>query len=116
MWPMAHGGLALATSLAAAFNVSLLFAILVKRLGGFPAAALLDSLARISLASIVMGVFLFFLKDLGTWEHGLTSTNGLVLAGCVFGGLVIYGVVSYLAGSRELRSVLSLLRETLKKR
>ncbi len=35
MGPMAHGGLAHATSLAAAFNVSVLFAILVKRLGVF---------------------------------------------------------------------------------
>jgi putative peptidoglycan lipid II flippase len=116
MRPMAHGGLALATSLAAAFNVLLLFAILVKRLGGFPASDLLDSLARISLASLVMGVFLFFMKAAGTWEHGLTFHDGLVLASCVFGGLGVYGVASYLAGSKELRSFLQLLRETLKKR
>lgn len=115
MGPMAHGGLALATSLAAAVNVSVLFAILVKRLGGFPAADLLDSLAKISLASLVMGVFLFFLKDLGAWDHGLTLKSGFVLTGCIFGGLVVYAVASYLSGSRELRSVLSLMRETLKK-
>ena len=36
MGPMKQGGLALATSLAAAFNVAFLFAILIRRLGQFP--------------------------------------------------------------------------------
>ena len=115
MGPMAQGGLALATSLAAAFNVLLLFAILAKRLGGFPTADLLNSLAKTALASFVMGGFLFFSRSSGMWELGLTSKNGLVLAGCVFGGLVVYVMASYLLGARELRSVFSLLREMLKK-
>ncbi|MBI4964858.1 MAG: murein biosynthesis integral membrane protein MurJ [Desulfomonile tiedjei] len=110
MGPMAQGGLALATSLAAAFNLLLLFAILAKRLGGFPSADLLDSLARTSVASLLMGGFLFYSRSFGTWEQGLNFVNGPVLAGCIIGGLVIYGAASYLLGGRELKAMFSLLK------
>lgn len=109
MGPMAHGGLALATSIAAAFNVLLLFAILTRRLGGFPTSALVSSLARITLASLIMGLCLVYGRTLGAWEVGLTPTNGLVLSGCIVGGFLIFTVAAYLLRCGELRSMLAMV-------
>jgi len=109
MGPMKQGGLALATSLAAAVNVVILFFILVKRLGGFPSLDFLDSLLRISAASLVMGVFLLWASSMGDWTLGLTAANLLVLSGCVLGGLVVFGVSAWALRCRELKSLLRLI-------
>jgi putative peptidoglycan lipid II flippase len=110
MGPMAQGGLALATSLAAAFNVVALFVVLVRRLGGFPSADLLNSLLRISAASLVMGALLVWGSSIGDWPLGLTKLNGLVLSACVLGGLATFAASSWLFGCRELRSLMNLIK------
>lgn len=114
MGPMKQGGLALATSLAAAFNVAFLFAILIRRLGQFPTAEFADSIARISLASLIMAIPLLYGSTLGDWERGFTTTNGLVLAGCIMVGLVVFAAAAYLLRCKEMRSLLSLLRDRKK--
>jgi len=110
MGPMAQGGLALATSLASAFNVLLLFAILYRRVGGFPFNELLMSLARITAASLLMALLLLYGRVLGEWSQGLTFLNGLVLAVCVLGGIVLFAVAAYVMRCPELSSILSLVR------
>ncbi len=109
MRPMAQGGLALATSLAAAFNVVALFVVLVRRLGGFPSVDLLTSLLKISAASLVMGALLLWGRSIGDWPLGLTRLNGLVLSACVLGGLVTFAVSSWFFRCRELRSLMNLI-------
>jgi putative peptidoglycan lipid II flippase len=109
MGPMAQGGLALATSVAAGFNVLVLFFILVRRLGQFPMRDLATSLAKICAASAVMGFFLMFVRDYGHWQVGLTPSNGMVLAACVLGGLVIFAAAALLLGCKELRSLVDVV-------
>jgi putative peptidoglycan lipid II flippase len=113
MGPMAHGGLALATSLAAAFNVLLLFAILVGRLGGFPTREFAVSLAKIGLASALMGIYLVWVRHLGDWSLGLHARNGLILCACIGGGLVVFSVAAYLLRCPELRSIINIVRTKL---
>ncbi|MBD3308588.1 murein biosynthesis integral membrane protein MurJ [candidate division KSB3 bacterium] len=55
MIPLQHGGLALATSLSAYFNLLLLVWVLRKRLGKIGWRRILRSLGKVTLASIVMG-------------------------------------------------------------
>ncbi len=110
MGPMKQGGLALATSLAAAFNLLVLFVILTKRLGGPPDGGLLAALIKLSVAAAIMGVFLAYTRTLGAWELGLTSRNLLCLLGSVVGGLVVFVVCAYLLRSREIASLVSFLR------
>jgi putative peptidoglycan lipid II flippase len=110
---MAHGGLALATSLAAAFNVLLLFAILVGRLGGFPTREFAVSLAKIGLASALMGIYLVWVRHLGDWSLGLHARNGLILCACIGGGLVVFSVAAYLLRCPELRSIINIVRTKL---
>ncbi len=110
MKSMAHGGLALATSLAAAFNVLILFTLLLRRLPSFPGGDLLFSLARILAASLIMGAPLVYVRTLSQWSEGLTVTNGLILAGCVLGGLILFLIACAVLRTPELKSLLALSR------
>jgi putative peptidoglycan lipid II flippase len=107
---MAHGGLALATSIAAAFNVVILFVILVKRLGGFPFGQFLDSMARIAVASAVMALPVAYLGGLGHWEMGLTPPNIGILAASLAAGMAVFALSAYLLRCPELRSILEIVR------
>lgn len=110
MGPMKQGGLALATSIAAAFNVLVLFFILTRRLGGPPDGGLLTSLIKLTVAALVMGVLLAYTSTLGVWESGLTPWNFLVLLGSMVGGLGVFVVSAHVLRSRELASLVSFLR------
>ncbi len=110
MRSMMHGGLALATSLAATFNLLLLCYLLSPRIGGFPLTQTLSSLARVGAASAVMGVFLCYTGSLADWTHGLTRWSSLVLAINVLGGMLVFLAAAYLVRSRELRAIISILR------
>jgi putative peptidoglycan lipid II flippase len=110
MGPMKQGGLALATSAAAAFNVTVLFVILVRRLGCFPSAEFLSSIVRISSASVIMGLFLLYGRSFGAWESALNPLNGLVLAGCVAGGMAVFGISAWIFRCKELQSLIWLAR------
>ncbi len=110
MGPMAQGGLALATSLAAAVNLSMLFVILVRRLGEFPSWEFASSMLKISAASAVMGAYLYFAMTVGHWERGFNKANAMALLVCVFGGLTVFTVVAYLLKCKELQSILTLIK------
>jgi putative peptidoglycan lipid II flippase len=110
MGPMAQGGLALATSLAAAFNVVFLFIILVRRLGGFPSDELFSSLMRITAAAAVMSGVLVYGRMLADWSGGLTPRTFGVLSGCIFGGMAAFALAAYLFRCRELQSLVTIAR------
>lgn len=112
MGPMAQGGLALATSLSAAFNVLVLFKLLGPRLGGFPAPGLGDSLVRIIAASLIMTGPLVWVRHVGKWSEGLTPMNALLLSGGVLGGMILFFVAAYVCKCRELRAILAMMRRT----
>ena len=108
MRSMAHGGLALATSIAAAFNVVILFVILVRRLGGFPFRQFLDSMVRIGAASVIMGPVVAYLEGLGDWGAGLTLHNAAMLTVSLAGGVAVFVASAYLLRCTELRSILEI--------
>jgi len=110
MGPMEQGGLALATSLAAACNVLILFVLLIRRIGGFPSADFVDSLARISVASSLMCIPLLYGRSLGEWSQGLNTHNLSVLSGCVTIGLIAFSVAAYLCRCREMKALWSVVR------
>lgn len=109
MGPMKQGGLALATSLAAAFNVGVLFAILIRRLGAFPLKIFALSLARVCVASAVMGIPLWYLETMGNWALGFTKLNGLILAAAILIGFATFALAAYVMKCREMHAMLELL-------
>lgn len=68
MWPLKIGGLALATSIAATSNFVMLYILLTRRIGDIGMKRILNSLWRIVMAGIIMGIFSYaaagFLKGL----------------------------------------------------
>ncbi|MDQ7782852.1 MAG: murein biosynthesis integral membrane protein MurJ [Desulfomonilaceae bacterium] len=110
MGPMKQGGLALATSIAAAFNLIVLFVILTRKLGGTPDGGLFTTLLKLIAASAVMGALLAYTRTLGAWESGLTAWNLTVLLGSMSAGFAVFVATAYLVRSRELGSLVRFLR------
>ncbi len=103
--PLAHGGLALATSIASFVAVIILFSVLRRRLGGLGGLEMWDSLWRVSLASTVMGVGVMALWNLLVDLYptpGFFLEAGL-LSVAVLAGMIIYVVVSHILGIPELK-------------
>ncbi|MDD5556825.1 MAG: murein biosynthesis integral membrane protein MurJ [bacterium] len=101
MGPLRHGGLALATSLAAAVNLSILLLLLRRRLGLLGLRRVARSLAKIVLATAVMAAvaWIVFLYAGRAWPGGETAAKALR----VFVPLLA-GVGGFLAAARAARA------------
>ncbi len=117
MGPLKHGGLALALSLASTLQLCMLIFLLRRRLGGIDGWAVMGSMAKSLLSSLVMGVPIYFIAakalvgDMGRDVFGLTA--GLLVIIAV--GLTIYVISAKVLGSRELASLMSALKVSRKK-
>ena len=101
MWPLKLGGLALATSISATFNMVVLYILLRKRIGDFGTSRIMDSFARVLASSVVMAVVLKVL---------LASFSGASVVGlftAIVGGIATFAVMSYLFGVREIKDLLA---------
>ncbi len=110
MGPMRHGGLAFATTIAAAFNFLSLFVILIRRIKWFEIGKFLTSILKISVASIVMGAFLIFIRTFGAWSHGLTGKNLLILSFSILAGMIIFAIFAHLFKCEQIKSIRSVLK------
>jgi len=110
MKPMAHGGMALATSLAAMLNLGILLAVLQRRLGGVDWRCIGASLARSIFSAAVMAV--------GVWasrvgcsrppsDHGAAGAG---LCASIAAGVLIYAAAAWAAGSAEVRDLWNHMR------
>jgi putative peptidoglycan lipid II flippase len=111
MFPLQHGGIALATSLASAVNVGMLWVILTRRIGPLLDRAFARSVGRTSLASLAMaaaigGIGLFF-----PWEtSGPFPDRARYLLLCVAAGAAVFFAAALLLKSPEMTTMLAALR------
>jgi putative peptidoglycan lipid II flippase len=99
--PLAHGGLALANTVATTLETLALLWLIRPRLGGLGGRLLLSTLGRSLAATLVMSaVLLWFTARWGDSSPWLVAGGGLVLGG------MIYGAVALLLGRGEIRSLL----------
>lgn len=101
--PLRHGGLALATSLASYLDLSLLYFIFRRRLGGVDEGRLVLSLARTTLAALGMGVACWWLAR--TFTLATTSSFPWLAAGVALtmtAGVGIYLGLAWLLRADEL--------------
>ncbi len=111
MNPLKHGGLALATSLAAGLNFALLVILLKRKLGRIGARKILLSFCRSLGASIAMGVVAYLICLGELWQtSGATLEKILHLLAAVLAGIFVYGEASYLLGSEEIHSALQIIK------
>jgi putative peptidoglycan lipid II flippase len=111
MRPLAHGGLALATSLASVLNLLLLVAALHRKLGGLNWRAIVRCLVRSLLSAGLMAPGVLGISRLmipGGAQPGWGLALGL--AASMAAGVAIYLSASLVLGSPEVRSLLTALR------
>ncbi|NOT45842.1 MAG: murein biosynthesis integral membrane protein MurJ [Acidobacteria bacterium] len=115
---MGYRGLALGTSVAALFNAATLMVLLRRRLDGIEGTRLLDSLTRIALASVAMGLAAAGAHATLTRLVPGTSlpAQGLQLGGTIGTALLVLAGASQLLRVREFGEGVALVRGRLARR
>jgi len=109
--PLAHGGLALATSLAAMVNISLLTWNLRKKIGRIDGGRILKSLLKIVPASVAMGAIGWWISGNPVWDKdGHTLAKAQLLIGGMAVSIVFYLVVMVILRSEELKFLWNMVR------
>ena len=114
MFPMKHSGLALATSIASAVNVVVLFVILQRKVGKFLKRDFYVSVSRTVLSSLIMGVaisaVIYFLR----WNsQGPFNERLFILIVSIVIGIVIYITSSYLLKSEEIAALIEITKRKI---
>ncbi len=99
--PLAHGGLALANSVATILEVLILLVILQRRLGDMDTRRIVLSVARIAVAALTMGATLVMF----TTVFAESSAILIAILGAAIGA-VVYFIVTFLLRSEEIAFVL----------
>lgn len=108
MWPLKVGGLALATSIAAICNFSMLFRMLQRRLGAFNKKEILRFLGKIITASLVMGGVCFYMSNgliSSCWNTCLLNRI-FYLLGITLSGMLVFFMMSIILKIDEMRKFL----------
>jgi len=100
VFPLAHAGLALATSLGAFFNAALLLRKLLKKNVYQPASGWLPFFIRVLLASAAMSLSLYYLVDARWWNAWSAGERVINLLKWIGIGMAIYTATLLLAGLR----------------
>ena len=114
MGPMAHAGLALATSIGSVLNFVLLFWMLRSRIGGIGGRSLATSVAKIATAAVVAGVAAWITARAVEGVMGLESLAArLAVVGAGFAAaLLVYVGMATILRVEELQRLLGRLRGT----
>ena len=117
MFPLKHGGLALATSIATAVNVGMLWVILNRRIGKLLDRTFYDSLGRTCLASLAMWGVVWLIGTVYPWNIAGPFDARLVhLLLCVAGGAVSFFGAALLLRSPEVTTAVGSIRRRLLRR
>jgi putative peptidoglycan lipid II flippase len=109
--PLQHGGLALANSLAAALNITLLTRRLRKKIGRMDGRRIFMSLLKIVPASVLMGVIGWWVARNPMWESpGNTLIKIQWLGGAMAVSVLFYVVAMWAMRSEELTFLWGMVR------
>lgn len=103
MGPLAHGGLALAASISAAFNLGMLAVSLRRKIGRMDGRRIVLSLIRIVPSSAAMASIGWWVSRDPVWEsNGALFYKLGLLSACLCGSIVLYLLLMWLLKSEEL--------------
>jgi putative peptidoglycan lipid II flippase len=115
MVPLKHAGLALANSLSAVLNFLLLLACLTKRVGSIDWSGILKSLAKVWVASLLMGLIVYRLSLFGKWgDTGPVLFDGLILGVSVVTGGFVFLAISLAIKTEEAFFLFSMMKRRVK--
>jgi putative peptidoglycan lipid II flippase len=100
IFPFAHTGLALATSIGALLNAALLLLRLLKEKVYQPVAGWRWFLLKVMIANGLMASGLYYFVDKTLWYHWTATERLLHLGFYILMGILIYGVSLFLLGFR----------------
>jgi putative peptidoglycan lipid II flippase len=116
MVPFKHGGLALATSLAAGVNFAFLIICLRRKIGSIGSTQIIRSFGQSLAASLVMGLAIYFISAGCSWEtSGLTTSKVFLLVGAIVAGTAIYGLIIYFLRNEEIKPILITILRKIKR-
>jgi len=114
MFPLKHGGLALATSIASMVNVGMLWVVLTRRIGRILDREFYRSVGKTTLAALAMWGTTLMIDGVYPWQpsgpFGVRLTH-LVL--CIFGGGGTFFAAAALLKSPEIITTMGALRQRL---
>ncbi|MHC1697866.1 MAG: murein biosynthesis integral membrane protein MurJ [Geobacteraceae bacterium] len=116
MGPLLHGGLALATTLSAFFNMLLLLYYLRKKIGPFGGRKIVYSGLKILLATMPMSFVVYFCIQTINWSiQGQKLLKGGILSLAILAGIAVFLLFAHLLRCEETKRVSEILRRKLKK-
>lgn len=113
---LAHGGLALATSIAAIVYVSFILFLLHRKLQGINGRELIHTLVKIVAAGFTMGIVMEYIKRIflypmgGSWITQLTYVGGLSIL-----GFLSYIIMSVILKIEEVHMIYQLIKGEFEK-
>jgi len=110
--PLEHGGLALALSLASTMQMVILILLLRRRIGGIDGKAVLGSMTKSFLSSMIMAIGIYWLsfKFLAVTVTGTIASLAFGVLLVMGAGILIYLLSARLLGCTELTSVVNVVR------
>ena len=114
---LAHGGLALATSISTTIATLVLLYGLKKKIGSLGTVEWIKCGLKSVLASIVMGIVAYFIYHGLYGILGVSKLNNLIALAIAAGiGALIYGVLCYMLGIKEIKDLVGKGIDRFKKR
>lgn len=110
MGPLKHGGLALATSISALVNVTLLIHFLRKRMGLIGGRKILFSTLKVTLASVLMGILIFYFNAEFFDPMGPLGMKVFILTIEIALGVGVFCLISYFLKNEELAFIGKLIK------
>lgn len=109
--PLGVGGPPLATTVAAFFNLALLWWIFSRRWGGLPGRELLSSLGRSAAATAVMSLVISGLIRMPGFYEGRPLGPRILALACTIGvGAAVYFAVAWMLRAGELKELAQIFR------
>jgi putative peptidoglycan lipid II flippase len=114
MYPLKHGGLALATSIASAVNVLMLSVILWKKIGPFLDPEFYRSLLKVLISSVIMGVSIYLVGFFLPWNiNASLSSRCIYLVSCISFGIAVFFAAAIVTRNAELLFFLDHLKRRI---
>ncbi len=111
MYPMKHGGLALATSVASAVNIIILFFALKRKIGPFLDEEFRSSLFKTVVSSLAMLGTIVLVNYILPWNNeGPFNERFLVLISGVVVGLITFLIFSFILKSTEIIQIFEIVK------
>jgi putative peptidoglycan lipid II flippase len=114
MFPLKHGGLALATSIATTVNVIMLTVVLRKKIGAFLDREFYQSVFKIFLSSLAMWGIIILIGAILPWRcEGPFNERLLYLTVCIVAGTAVFLISSCLVKCSEMRMIIDMVKRKI---